>query len=81
MTEALAKAGAGSLTLSGANTYSGGTIVNAGTLTLGASNVLADAGAVTVTGGTFALGANSDTVGAVQLTGVYHNLLRQWADM
>jgi Passenger-associated-transport-repeat len=56
------------LILSGPNTYTGGTDVNAGTLALGASNVLADTGAVTVGGGTFDIGANSDTVGTVTLT-------------
>ena len=55
------KDGAGTLTLSGANTYSGGTSVSAGTLALGASNVLLSSGAVTVGGGTLSLGK----VGAV----------------
>jgi len=65
---ALTKIGNGVLTLSGANTYAGGTNVSVGTLALGhATNTLADAGTVTVTGGTLSLGANSDTVGAVIL--------------
>ncbi len=66
-TLALSKVGTGTLTLSGANTFTGGTTVSAGTLTLGASDVLSS-GAVTVSGGTLALGANSDTVGTVLLT-------------
>ena len=62
-------AGAGSETFSGVNTYTGGTRIDAGTLTLGhATDTLADTGAVNVNGGTLALGANSDTVGAVTLT-------------
>jgi autotransporter-associated beta strand protein len=56
------------LTLAGANTYAGGTTVNAGTLAYGASNVLADGGAVNVAGGTLNVGAFNDTVGAVTLT-------------
>jgi fibronectin-binding autotransporter adhesin len=66
----LIKVGTVAMTLSGQNTYSGGTIVGNGTLNLGhATNTLLNTGAVTVTGGTLALGANSDTVGAVTLTG------------
>ena len=57
---------AGTLTLTGTNTYTGLTTVSAGTLTLGhASDTLA--GAVTVSGGTLNV-ANPDTVGAVMLS-------------
>ncbi|NYT39124.1 hypothetical protein HZY97_00005, partial [Sphingomonas sp. R-74633] len=60
--------GAG-LTLSGANSYTGFTNVG-GTLTLGASNVLADASALTVqAGGTLDLQGNSDTVAIAVLRG------------
>ena len=55
------------LTLSSAsNTYSGGTVVNAGTLTLGASNALGS-GIVTSDGATavVSMGTFSDTVGTV----------------
>ena len=68
---ALTKTGGGTLTLSGGNTtntYTGGTNINAGILMLGASNVLANTGAVSVGGGTFDIGAFSDTVGAVTLS-------------
>lgn len=70
----LAKTGTGTLVLSGANTYSGGTTVLDGTLRLGASNVLADTSVVTVTGrstgtATFDLNGKSDTVGGLVLGG------------
>ena len=57
------------LTLTASNSFTGGTTITAGTLTLGhATNTLADSGAVTVNGGTLDLGSNSDTVGTVTLT-------------
>lgn len=64
----LIKAGAGTLTLSGANTYTGGTTVNAGTLQISASERLANTGSLTVSGGTFALQTFNETVGTVSLT-------------
>jgi autotransporter-associated beta strand protein len=64
----ITKTGAGTQTLSGANTYTGLTTVSAGILTLGhASNTIADAAAVQVSGGTLDV-ANPDTVGAVTLS-------------
>ena len=49
---ALTKVGAGTLTLSNANSYSGGTTISAGTLVAGANSALGDAsGAVTISGG------------------------------
>ncbi|CAD6873951.1 autotransporter-associated beta strand repeat-containing protein [Methylomonas fluvii] len=63
----LTKTTAGTVTLSGTNTYTGNTQVNAGTLALGASDVLANASSLIVNGGTFALGSNNDTVTGVQL--------------
>lgn len=59
----LTKTGTGTLTLSGANTYTGTTAINAGTLRLGASNVLADASSLNIAGGTLALNGFSDKVG------------------
>ena len=65
----LVKTGIGTQTLNGTNTSTGGTRIDAGTLTLGhATNTLADTGAVNVNGGTLDLGTNTDTVGAVTLT-------------
>ncbi|MGD0140852.1 MAG: autotransporter-associated beta strand repeat-containing protein, partial [Tepidisphaeraceae bacterium] len=48
----------------GANTYTGGTTVNAGTLVVGVNGALSDAG-VSVTGGTLQLGAGT---GQAQMT-------------
>jgi autotransporter-associated beta strand protein len=61
--------GPGQTILNSNCTYSGGTVINGGTLTLGNPlNTLATTGPVTVNGGNLDLGANSDTVGAVGLT-------------
>src|SRR5439155_470670 len=63
-TLALTKTGSGTLTLSGANTYSGNTTVSAGTLKLGAANVIPDGtgkGNVSVSG-TLDLNALSETI-------------------
>ena len=53
-TLALAKSGAGTLTLSGSNTYSGGTVLNAGKIAFGANNdtyLGATSGGLTINGG------------------------------
>ncbi|MEV8520194.1 autotransporter-associated beta strand repeat-containing protein [Dyella marensis] len=57
---ALTKNGAGTLTLGAANTYSGGTVIDAGTIALGASGSLASTGMVNLTGP----GATLDISGA-----------------
>ena len=70
-TGGVSQLGSGTTVLNGANTYTGLTLVSAGTLSYGASDVIAS-GPVTVNGATavLALGANqSDTVGTVTLDG------------
>ncbi|WP_337263408.1 MULTISPECIES: autotransporter outer membrane beta-barrel domain-containing protein [unclassified Serratia (in: enterobacteria)] len=59
----LTKNGLGTLELSAANTYTGDTLINAGTLRTGAVNTLASSGAVTVSNGaTLDLNGFSQTV-------------------
>jgi autotransporter-associated beta strand protein len=65
---AVTKTGAGTLTLSGVNTYTGGTYVTDGTLKIGANERLLNTGAVTVAGGTFDLQNFTETVGSVVLS-------------
>ena len=54
-TGGITKQGALALTLSGVNTYTGTTAINAGTLALGANNVLAAGSSVVVNGGTLSM--------------------------
>ena len=64
-TSGLIKAGAGTLMLSGSNSFGGGVDVNGGTLSLNAANSFN--GAINVTGGNLTLGG---TIGDVALGGV-----------
>jgi outer membrane autotransporter protein len=58
------KDGSGTLTFTGANLYSGGTVINAGILQLGGANRLATGGALTVNAfGTFDLNGFDQAVG------------------
>lgn len=62
----LTKDGIGSLTLSGANTYTGTTTINNGSIILGASNVLADTSSLSIaSSGTLNLNNHSEKVGAL----------------
>jgi autotransporter-associated beta strand protein len=65
----LTKAGGGTLVLTGANTYSGGTTVNAGTLQLGPGGSLAAGSALAINGGIFSLNGNNQTVGTISGSG------------
>ena len=62
----LTKQGIGTLTLSAANSYTGATNINAGTLALGNNNLIADTSAVSVVAGaTFSLGNFAETIGSL----------------
>jgi len=68
-TLAVTKSEAGTWVLTGANTYTGNTTVNAGTLSLAHSGgTIADTAGVIVSGGTLDV-AQDDTVGAVTISG------------
>jgi len=61
--------GTGTLTLNAANTYSGGTMVAAGTLRLGNATALGTSGNVTLSGGTLDLNGFSQTFSQLTATG------------
>lgn len=65
---ALEKSGAGTLTLSGSNSYTGATEVSQGVLALGAANRISNSSAVSITGGTFDLGGFTETVAGVTMS-------------
>ena len=65
----LNKTTAGTVTLSGADIYTGTTSVSAGTLALGGNNGVPAGSNLTVSGGNFNIGTFNDTVAGVQLTG------------
>jgi len=65
----LTKSSAGTLTISGVSNFKGGTLINAGSLTLGASGVLYDSGTVELantTGAVFNLAGYDETIGKLQ---------------
>ncbi|MBW4657013.1 MAG: autotransporter-associated beta strand repeat-containing protein [Kaiparowitsia implicata GSE-PSE-MK54-09C] len=63
------QSGMGMLILTGANTYTGATRVNAGILRLGAAGVIPNASAVVVNGGTLDLNNFTETVGSLSGAG------------
>ena len=63
-TAGLVKSGSGSLTLSGANTYSGGTTLDSGTLVMGNANALGS-GTVATTGGSVVEWSGNDSIANV----------------
>ncbi len=66
----LVKDGSGVLQLNGASSYTGGTVINSGLVTLGNTRALgATTGDLTVNGGVLNLSANSITVGLLSGTG------------
>jgi len=63
----ISSAGTGTVTFGGANTYTGATTVNSGTLALGASNRIADTSAMVLGGGTFATAGFSETLNTLTI--------------
>jgi len=66
-TRSLTKAGAGVLTLSGSNSYTGATTVNDGTLILGANEVLPNTSAITINKGILEVNGKTETVASLAL--------------
>lgn len=67
-TGALTIQGGGSVSLTGANTYTGATTLTNGTLTVSGGAAIADTAAVVINGGTFQVNAN-ETIGSLAGTG------------
>jgi len=63
------KDGTGTWVLAGANTYTGTTTINAGTLALGASERIANSSNLILAGGTFDTRGFSETLGTLTVTG------------
>ena len=59
------KAGSGSLTLNGANSYTGATTISAGTLVLGGSDLPMTTALTVATGGALDMGGNSQAIGSL----------------
>ncbi len=68
-TFALTKNGTGNLILYGASTYNGTTTVNAGTISIGAADRIADTSNLNVVGGTFNLAGFNETLGSITGSG------------
>jgi autotransporter-associated beta strand protein len=64
----VSKSGTGKWTLSGANTYTGSTTLNGGTLALGANNVLPNTSAVSIGAATLDAATFTDTAGTLAVT-------------
>ena len=65
----LSKSGVGTFTLTGANTYTGDTTVNGGTLALGASNVISSTSDIIIGNATLNAATFTDNLGTLDVTG------------